>query len=359
MAEGAEKKHEATPFRRQKAREDGQIPRSQDLASAVLLLVGILVLQYTGPQIFEALASILQDHLEMPFYWDTDVSSILNRLLNVLTKMGFALAPLLGLILLTAIVVNLAQSGIMFLPDKLGFDLNRINPMSGFSRLFSLPNATRLGFGILKMSLVTATLLIGVSNRWEEIQGLYDLSMPTVSRFVWDTSTQLCLQAAVVLVILALADYGFQRWKFEQDLRMTDEEIREELKSTQGDPSLKARRRRVQRELAAQRLKNDVPKADVVVVNPTEIAIAIKYDMETMRAPIVVAKGANQIALRIRQIAAENNIPIVERIPLARALFKSVEVGQPIPVQEYAAVAEVLKYVYQVQGRPLPKQIAA
>ncbi len=144
----------------------------------------------------------------------------------------------------------------------------------------------------------------------------------------------------------------------EQDLRMTDEEIREEMKSTQGDPALKARRRRVQRELAAQRLQNDVPKADVVVVNPTEIAIAIKYDFATMKAPIVVAKGANQIALRIRQIAIENNIPIVERIPLARSLFKSVQVGQPVPVQEYAAVAEVLKYVYQVQGRPLPTQAA-
>ncbi len=356
--EAGEKKHDATPHRRQKAHEEGQAPRSQDLGSAVLLMVGIVVLQFTGPQLYETLASILRDHLELPIYWDTDTSSILNRLVGITAKIGLALAPLLGMVFLAAVVVDLAQGGIMFLPDKLGFDLNRINPMAGFGRIFSLPNATRLGFGFLKIGLVTTVLILGVWNRWGTISSLGNMPVGMVASFVWDTSMQLCLQAAAVLLSLALVDYGFQRWKFEQDLRMTDEEVREEMKSTQGDPAMKARRRRVQRELAAQRLQNDVPKADVVVVNPTEIAIAIKYDIATMKAPIVVAKGANQIALRIRKIAAEHDIPIVERIPLARALFKSVEVGQPVPVAEYAAVAEVLKYVYQVQGRPLPKQAA-
>ncbi len=359
MAEEAgEKKHEATPYRRQKAREEGQIARSQDLGSAVLLLAGIFVLQFTGSQIFETLAGVLKDHLEVPYYWTTDTSSILNHLLGLTYRVSLVLAPLFGVVFLTAIVINLAQGGLLWLPDKLGFDFNRINPLAGFGRIFSLSNGTRLGFGLLKMSLIAATLIMGVWSRWGEIMGLSDMPIATVGQYVWESTTQLGVQAGAVLLVLAIGDYGFQWWKMEQDLRMTDEEIREEMKSTQGDPALKARRRRVQRELAAQRLQNDVPKADVVVVNPTEIAIAIKYDFATMKAPIVVAKGANQIALRIRQIAIENNIPIVERIPLARSLFKSVQVGQPVPVQEYAAVAEVLKYVYQVQGRPLPTQAA-
>jgi flagellar biosynthetic protein FlhB len=153
---------------------------------------------------------------------------------------------------------------------------------------------------------------------------------------------------------LAVIDYAFQRWRYEQDLRMTDEELREEFKMTQGDPQTKARRRRVQRELAAQRLQADVPKADVVVTNPTELAIALKYDPYTMKAPIVIAKGAALVAARIRKIALESGIPIVERKPLAQALFKQVDIGKPIPVTEYNAVAEVLKYVYQVQGKKMP-----
>ena len=162
---------------------------------------------------------------------------------------------------------------------------------------------------------------------------------------------ELCRNVAIALVVLSVVDYAFQRWKYEQDLRMTDEDLREEMKMTQGDPHTKSRRRKVQRELAQQRLSVDVPKADVVVTNPTELAIALQYDPKTMKAPIVLAKGADLVAAKIRKIALENGIPIVERKPLAQALFKQVDVGKPIPLSEYAAVAEVLKYVYQVKGK--------
>ncbi len=176
MAEEAgEKKHEATPYRRQKAREEGQIARSQDLGSAVLLLAGIFVLQFTGSQIFETLAGVLKDHLEVPYYWTTDTSSILNHLLGLTYRVSLVLAPLFGVVFLTAIVINLAQGGLLWLPDKLGFDFNRINPLAGFGRIFSLSNGTRLGFGLLKMSLIAATLIMGVWSRWGEIMGLSDM----------------------------------------------------------------------------------------------------------------------------------------------------------------------------------------
>lgn len=356
MAEQAgEKKHDATPYRRMKAREEGQVPRSQDLGSAVLLLAGVLLLQYTGPKLLQILTDIFRDQFQMSIYWSSDPATAIQNLVRVVLRAGVGLLPLLLVMLLTAIIVNVAQSGLLFLPDKLGLDISRIDPMKGFARIFSLVNATRLGFGLLKIALVSLTLAIGVWNRWDQILSLGAMPIESVSVFVWDTSTQLCLQVALVLITLALADYGFQRWNFEQELRMTDEEVREEIKSTQGDPQMKARRRRVQRELANQRLTQDVPKADAVITNPTELAVAIRYDPKTMKAPIVVAKGADLVAARIRKIALEHGIPIIERKPLAQALFKSVDVGKPVPVQEYAAVAEVLKYVYQVQGRPIPE----
>ncbi|MDZ7619611.1 MAG: EscU/YscU/HrcU family type III secretion system export apparatus switch protein, partial [Patescibacteria group bacterium] len=155
-------------------------------------------------------------------------------------------------------------------------------------------------------------------------------------------------------VILALLDYAYQKWKHEQDLRMTTQEVREEMKNLEGDPQVMARRRQVQRELARQRLEGAVPKADVVVTNPTELAVAIQYDPTTMAAPIVVAKGAGILAQRIRQIALENGIPVVERKPLAQALYREVDVNHPVPKEKYAAVAEVLAYVYQLQGKKIP-----
>lgn len=355
MADSAgEKKHEATDYRRQKAREDGNVARSQDLGSAALLLIGVLLLDYTGPALMRTLMQLVTDHLSYPHYWETNPQSSILQVVGLTLQGSVALLPLLGGVLLTSIVVHYAQVGPLWLPEKLGFDITRINPISGFQRLFTISNATRLGFGLVKIALVAGILLIGVASRWNSIMSLGTTNIESVGLFVWTTMIELCRNVAIALLILSIIDYGFQRWKYEQDLRMTDEELREEMKMTQGDPHTKARRRRVQRQLATQRLQADVPKADAVIVNPTELAVAIQYDPLTMKAPIVLAKGADLVAARIRKIALEHGIPIVERKPLAQALFKQVDIGKPIPAAEYAAVAEVLKYVYQVQGRKLP-----
>jgi len=177
--------------------------------------------------------------------------------------------------------------------------------------------------------------------------------LPAVATTIADITIWTCINIGTALLILALADYAFQRWKHEQDMRMSHQEMREEMKTLQGDPQVIARRRAVQRQLILNRINSSVPNADVVVTNPTELAIAIKYEHDEMEAPIVVAKGAGVIAKRIRKLALENNIPVVERKPLAQALYKQVEVGQPIPPAQYAAVAEVLRYVYQLQGRSI------
>jgi flagellar biosynthesis protein FlhB len=346
-----DKKHEATDYRRQKAREEGNVARSQDLSSAALLLVGVMLMDFTGPMMYQMLTTMLSGELTKPFDMKADARSSIVDLVQMVGRGGLAMLPLMGGVLATSLVIHYAQVGPLWLPDKLGMDISRINPISGFQRLFSLVNVSRLGFGLIKIGLVAGILLMGVWSRWESILALGSTPIEAVGQFVWTTMIDLCRNVAAALLVLSVIDYGFQRWKYEQDLMMTDEELREEMKMMQGDPQVKSRRRKVQRDLAAQRLQSAVPKADVVITNPTELAIAIKYDPLTMKAPIVLAKGASLVAARIRKIALESGIPIIERKPLAQALFKQVEIGHPIPVTEYAAVAEVLKYVYQVQGR--------
>jgi flagellar biosynthetic protein FlhB len=195
-------------------------------------------------------------------------------------------------------------------------------------------------------------------HRRDEILGLAALDLPQIAAFVADITLWTSLKIALALVALAILDYGYQRWKYEQDLRMTPQEVREEMKNLQGDPQVMARRRQVQRQLALHRISAAVPKADVVVTNPTELAVAIQYDSATMNAPIVLAKGAGVVAARIRRLALEHNIPVLERKPLAQALYKEVDINRPIPDKMYAAMAELLAYVYQLKNKPLPGRAA-
>jgi flagellar biosynthetic protein FlhB len=254
-----------------------------------------------------------------------------------------------------AVAANLLQTGPVFLPDKLLPDWSHINPLTGFQRLFSLASAVRLSFGLIKISLIGAIAGYGLWQKRGEVLGLVGLEIGEIAFYLADTALWMALKIAGALLLLAILDYGFQRWKYERDLRMTPQEVREEMKDLQGDPHIIARRRQVQRQLALSRLKSAVPTADVVVTNPTELAIAIRYDAKEMAAPIVVAKGAGVVAQRIRELAAEHQIPIVENKPLARLLYKEVDVNHPIPDKAYAAVAEVLAYVYQLKGKTVTR----
>jgi len=350
---GGEKKHDATDYRRQKAREEGNVVRSPDLTSAVLLLAGVMLLDFTGPEIFRMMIEMINEEISRPVDWTTNSRDAVLQVVRLIIKGSIGMIPLLAGVLCTSLVVHFAQVGPLWLPDKLGIDFTRIDPLKGAQRLFTIVNASKLGFGLFKIAIVSGILFMGFWSRWNDILALGAGSIQAVGQFVWSTMIELCRNVAAALLILSVIDYAFQRWKYEQDLMMTDEELREEMKMMQGDPQVKSRRRRIQRDIAAQRVAADVPKADVVVTNPTELAIALRYDPLTMKAPIVVAKGANLVAARIRKIALEHGVPIIERKPLAQALFKQVEVGQAIPLSEYAAVAEVLKYVYQVQGRSI------
>jgi len=352
--QAGEKKHEATPYRRQKAREEGQVARSQDLGSALILLVAVLLLWWSGPEIGEALAEMMKASLTQDRYWEFSQRAAPGWVAQTLLHSLWVMAPLMFGVCLVIVLNSWGQGGLVFLPEKLAIDLQRVNPLSGLKRLFDLPNVVRIGLGVVKIALVATVIAMSLWGKWDSIQSAQALTVGEIASLVWKILLDISLWVAILLVLLAILDYAFQRWKYEQDIRMTDEEMREEMKMMNGDPQLMARRRAVQRQLVMNRMHSAVPEADVVITNPTELAIAIKFDLETMAAPIVIAKGAGHVAARIRKVALDSGIPVIERKPLAQALFKSVNIGEMIPSAQYAAVAEVLRYVYRLKGKKIP-----
>jgi flagellar biosynthetic protein FlhB len=353
-----DKTHDATPYRRQQARERGHVVKSQDLSSALLLLLGMGALALVGGWITQYLAAALAEYLGGPAWLQLDREGTLTQSYSTLAGMGRAVLPLLGLLLGIAVIGSLLQTGFLYTPSRLAPDVSRLDPLKGLSRIFSLSSLVRLGFGLFKIAIVAGVAVMVLWNKWGEIIGLTALSLPQVAVYLVDLLFWTTVKIAAALLVLALAEYAFQRWKYEQDLRMTTQELKEELKLTQGSPEV-AQRRRVLRQLARQRIRAVVPKAEFVLTNPTELALAIAYDPVKMNAPIVSAKGAGAVARQIRRLALEHGIPIVERKPLAQALYKLVEVNQPIPRQFYQAVGEVLRYVYELKGKPLPGTQAA
>ncbi len=355
MAESSgDKSQDPTPHRRQQAREEGQVAQSPDLASAGILIAGLLILLVLGGQLVEFFTGLAEQQLGGEAWLSADRDFAVSQIFATLLQLAQVLSPLLGLLLLAAVLVHIFQTGFLWVPEKLALDFSRLSPLKGFGRIFSLSNAVRLVMGLFKVLIVSMVAFWSLYHRRDEILGISGLDLPQIAAFIVDITLWTSLKIAMALLILAILDYAYQRWKHEQDLRMTQQEVREEMKNLQGDPQVIARRRQVQRQLALHRISSAVPKADVVVTNPTELAVAIQYDATTMRAPIVVAKGAGVVAARIRRIALEHGVPVLERKPLAQALYKDVDLNRPIPDKMYAAVAELLAYVYQLKGKPLP-----
>lgn len=354
MEQFDDKSHEATPHRRQKAEEEGHVPRSQDLTAAVVLLAALLILYFFGGGLVDYVREQMVRQLsETPDQRDL-MAETQNRLYTVTVGLAWRLLPVLGGLMLAAIGVNLAQSGPLLLPEKVSPDIGHLNPLAGLERIFSLNSVVRLGFGILKMLLVATVAVWAIWSRREEVLSLASLELLALTGSVVSLLFDVAFKMAGTLLILALLDYMYQRWKYEQDLMMTTQEVKEEMKNTQGDPQTIARRRALQRQMVLNNMNSSVPEADVVVTNPTELAVALRYDPTEMAAPVVVAKGAGVVAQRIRLLALEHGVPIVERKELARALYRDVEVQRAVPLEQYAAVAEVLRYVYELKGRPIP-----
>lgn len=349
--DAGEKKHEATQHRREKAREEGQVVRSQDLAAAAVLVGALVVILYLGGDLAKYLGEYTRRQLSEPTWVDVDRDSVMREGYVVVVKLARHLLPALGLMALVAVVANMGQVGFLWLPEKVAIDFSRLDPLAGMRRLASLQNVVRLGFGLLKVVLVVVVAYWCLWDERDELLLATQLDLGKMAEYLVGITLWTCIKIGSALLILALLDYGYQWWNHEQDLRMTTEELREEMRQYQGDPQILSKRKAAQRQLALQSVRKTVPKAEAVITNPTELAIAIQYDPETMDAPIVSAKGAGAVAQRIRKLALEHGVPIVERKELARYLYKNVDIGKPIPAEQYTAMAEVLRYVYQLKGK--------
>ena len=360
MAEqSGDKTQDATPHRRQQAREQGQVAFSQDLGSAAVLVVGALLLKMWGAGVVDACGRFMKYQLGTVTPLAASRGEVLVHGYNTIQELGIALIPILGFLALAGVLSSVFQIGFLFVPERLQPDFQRLSILGGLKRIFSMSGVMRLSFGMFKVAIVSIVSAVVLYLRSDQVLMASSLSAPQLAVMIIETAITTALWVGVALLILALFDFAFQKWKHEQDLKMTRQEVMDEMKNLQGDPQIIARRKAVQRQLALNRMGDLVPQADVVVTNPTELAVAIQYDPEKMKAPIVVAKGAGLIAQRIRRLALENNVPIVERKPLARLLYKEVEINHPVPDESYAAVAEVLAYVYQLKGKKPPKQRAA
>jgi len=360
MAEDSGDKTEApTARRRQEAREQGNIARSADLTAAVLILGALMLLDWYGPGLMSALKVLVSEMLSASSFRSPVPGDSMQVIVSGVTHVAKASAPFFLGVLVIVVLINIVQVGFFFGTARLKPKAGMLNPIAGFGRIFGGGQGFVGGaMSALKVGLVGAVAYSAIANRIGQIITVQQLTFAQIfelgAQIVW----QIGIRIGLLLLVLAIIDFAWQKYRTEQKLKMSKQAVKDEMKRMEGDPLMKQRRRQVANAIAQQRMKKAVPTADVVVTNPTEFAVAIKYDATTMHAPRVVAKGQGLMAARIRQLAIENGVPILERKPLARALYKMVDVGGEIPEQFYSAVAEILAYVYELSGK-LKKKVAS
>jgi flagellar biosynthetic protein FlhB len=345
-----EKTEQPTSRRLEQAREEGQVPQSRELSTFLVLIAGAAGLWLMGDWIAGRVLGALRHGFSFERAVAFDTQLMLEDFGDLFTHVLLTMLPLFGVLIVAAIGAPILLGGLVFSPKALEIKLSRMDPLKGFGRMFSLHGLVELVKSVLKAMVVGA---MGVFAVWREREHIFTLMSASLESAIPDF-LQTVLFAAVLIIlglaIIALMDVPFQLWQYHKKLRMTKEEVKRENKEQEGDPHVKARIRSVQREMARRRMMAAVPKADVVVTNPTHFSVALKYDAERMGAPVVVAKGRGEIALKIRELARENKVPLLEAPPLARALYAHCELEQPVPTALYTAVAEVMAYVYQLNN---------
>jgi flagellar biosynthetic protein FlhB len=350
--DSGEKTEEPTGHELSQARQKGQVPKSMEVSAAVVLLASIGILFLLGPygwgraeDFFRHMVWRAADFSRNP----RDMVMVVELGLREVLIMSL---PVALVILVFSVGINLYQlGGFLFSGDALTPKLDRLNFITGFGKFFKIRTFVDCVKSVLKMSVIFLVGYLVIRDHMDDFVLMVDMQPLAIGVLTLKIALELFIKTCLVLLILAVLDYGYQRWQFNQDMRMTKQEVKDEYKQIEGDPIVKNRIRQAQRDAAKKRQLADVPKSDVVIANPEHYAVALQYDREKAPAPIVLAKGADFMALRIKDIAREHKVPIVENKPLAQALYKAVEVGEVIPAEFYKAVAGVLSYIYRVKGR--------
>jgi len=349
--QGQEKTEQATDKRREESREKGQVAKSREIPSVAVLFACLIYFHFNAAGLLQKIMAIMSTSFRTAGQVVIDMDNAPSLLTGYIFKVFFLLLPLLGIISFVALAANVLQVGMLFSTSAIQPEFSKLNPMKGLKNLFSLRSGVELIKNIIKLSIVGFVAYQVVGDEIKNCLTLAEHSVWGILIYVGKISFKILITTGWVLVILAILDYLYQRWEYEKNMRMSRQEIKDEFKNTEGNPVIKARIKRLQREMARKRMMAAVPTADVVITNPTHLAVALKYEQTKNSAPCVVAKGAGLIAEKIRAVARENNIPLIEDKPLAQVLYKMVKVEDSIPENLYRSVAEVLAYVYSLRRK--------
>ncbi|TJX66256.1 flagellar biosynthesis protein FlhB [Soehngenia saccharolytica] len=350
MADKESKTEEATPKRLKDAKKKGQVARSSELAPAVSLIVFAMTASFLAMSLFRNSILFVQSSLREDFGREITTSNISTFLPNLIDLLILIL-PYLIIGLVVGVAVNIVQTGLLFTTKPLKPDFNRINPISGFKNIFSKKAVFSLAKNVVKLILVIFLAYNYLSNAFKKILNAGSIGTEKLFPFIMQFVVDLVINIGIIMLGIAIVDYIFQKRDYKKNLKMTMQEIKDEYKEMEGNPQIKQARSQKQRQIALSRMMSAIEKSNVVITNPTHIAVAIKYDEKEDNAPVVVAKGVDFLAQKIKEKARENKIPIIENKELARAIYKDAEVGDYIPVELYKLVAEVLAYVYDLEKK--------
>ncbi|HEY8500888.1 MAG TPA: flagellar biosynthesis protein FlhB [Clostridia bacterium] len=350
---GGERTEKATPRKKQKAREKGQVLQSREISSALVLLIVFVSIKLLGGYMFQEVEAFFRLCVgELAINFDVESINELMRLVGlVLTQLVKIIGPVFAIVLVVSVTAGFAQVGALFTLEPLKPKFSKLNPFKGIKRIFSLRGLVELVKSLMKITIIGVVAWQSIRAEENHIVKLMDQDLASAAVYISSTAIDIAIKICAMMLIIAVLDYGYQWWQYEKDLRMTKHEVKEEYREMEGSPETRQRIRQKQREMSMRRMLTEVPKADVVITNPTHYAVAIKYDADKAPAPVVIAKGMDYMALRIKEIAKENGVETVENKPLAQALYKSVDIGQQIPPELYQAVAEILAFVYRLKGK--------
>lgn len=346
-----EKTEKATPQKRQESKRKGQVAKSAEIPSALIMIGGVMLLSFLGGWLLDQIMAIYRINFTQYINWEWTSSNVRTLFEQMTVNAVKIMAPIMLAAVVFGILGNYVQVGSMFTTEPLKMQLNRLDPVQGAKRIFSIRALVELAKSLMKIAIIG---FAAFSVLWAERDELFLLSQKTLGAslsFIGGLTIKLALIAAAILMVLAIFDYMYQKYEFEKNIRMSKQDIKDEYKKSEGDPLIKQKIKERQRSMSMNRMIQDLPNADVLITNPTHYAIAIQYDAETMEAPKVIAMGKDHLALKIKEKAKELDIVIMENKPLARALYAQVEVGDSVPEDLFLAVAEVLAYIYRLKGK--------
>jgi flagellar biosynthetic protein FlhB len=351
--DGGEKTEAPTGKKRSEARQEGNVPKSQEINSVLILLAAVVFLKKYIPTIKDNILTLISSQVALitPEIANGSTQTFITIFTNALITAFKTAIPVALVVAFFGVLSNILQTGFMFTTKPLMPKLSKINPISGFKKFFAIRSLVDTLKNIMKLAIIGIVAYITIKGDFDQALGAGNESTYSIMVFLLLLAYKVVMRIIMVLIFLAILDMVYQRYDNTQKLKMTKQEVKDERKSQDGNPEVKSRIRQLQREMASRRMMEEVPEATVVVTNPTHLSIAIKYDQNEMEAPIVVAKGVDNMAMKIREIATENRIPLYEDIPLARGMYDLVEPGDEVPMEFFNAVAEVLAYVYKLKGK--------